>query len=46
LMVVMEPGDYANMYMVLGIMIVLCVALLIAFISRIRIDQALKLGED
>jgi len=44
--VVMENRDYITLYIVMGAMIILCVSVLISFISRIRIDQALKLGED
>jgi len=46
LIVVMEARDYVNLYAVMAAMILLCLAILIGFISRIRIDQALKLGED
>ena len=46
LLVVMEPGDYANLYTVMGIMIIACLAVMVFIISKIRIDQALKLGED
>ena len=43
---VMKAGDYRNLYSVLGITIVLCLLVLGAFISKINITQALKLGED
>ena len=46
LLVVIEARDYANMFYVMGTMIVLCLLVLLVFISKIRIDQALKLGED
>jgi len=46
LMVVNEVRDYANLYTVVGIMIVFCLIILTAYISRIKITQALKLGED
>ncbi|MCL1863162.1 MAG: ABC transporter permease [Defluviitaleaceae bacterium] len=46
LLVVMETRDYTTLYAVMGVMVIICVAVLISFISRIRIDQALKLGED
>ena len=46
LLVVMEVRDYATLFVVMGSMIVVCLVVLISFISRIRIDQALKLGED
>jgi putative ABC transport system permease protein len=46
LIIVMQPQDYANLFIVMGAMILICLAVLIVFISKIRIDQALKLGED
>ena len=46
LMVVNELRDYGNLYSVVGIMIVLCFIILAVYISRIKIAQALKLGED
>jgi len=46
LLVVMEAGDYVNLYMIMGAMIVMCLGVLITYITRMRIDQALKLGED
>ncbi|MCL2197691.1 MAG: ABC transporter permease [Defluviitaleaceae bacterium] len=46
MIVVMETRDYTTLYTVMATMVVICVAILISFISRIRIDQALKLGED
>jgi len=46
LLVIMEARDYAGLFMVMGAMILICLVVLITFISKIRIDQALKLGED
>ena len=46
LMIVTEARDYANLYAVVGIMITLCLVILAGYISRIKIAQALKLGED
>ena len=46
LLVVMEMRDLVILFVVMGAMIIVCLAVLIAFILRIRINQALKLGED
>jgi len=46
LLIVIEEQDYRNLFGMLGIMIVLCLIVLCAYISRIKIAQALKLGED
>jgi putative ABC transport system permease protein len=46
LMVVNELQDYANLYTVVGIMVIICLIILGGYISRIKIAQALKLGED
>jgi len=46
LLVVIEEQDYRNLFGLLGIMIALCLIVLCAYISRIKIAQALKLGED
>ena len=46
LLVVIEEQDYRNLFGMLGIMITLCLVVLCAYISRIKIAQALKLGED
>lgn len=46
LLVVMYVGDLAILFIVMGTMIIFCLVALIAFILRIRISQALKLGED
>ena len=44
--VVSDLGDSARMFGVVGVMIVVCMTILGVLISRIRISQALKLGED
>jgi len=41
-----ELQDYRNLYSVIGIMIFICLAILGIIVSRIKIAQALKLGED
>ena len=41
-----ERQDYVNLLSVIGFMIVVCLAVLGAIISKLRIAQALKLGED
>ena len=46
ILIVMEARDYISIYAVLGVMIVICMIVLGAYISKMRIDQALKLGED
>ena len=46
LLVVIEQRDYTNIFTVLSVMIVICMAALGFFISRMNITQALKLGED
>jgi len=46
LRVVNEIRDYGNLYSVVGFMIIICLVVLTAYISRIKIAQALKLGED
>jgi len=46
LLVVMDASDLAILFIVMGTMIIFCLIALIAFILRIRISQALKLGED
>jgi len=46
LMLVMEFGDYVNLYAVMGSMVFISMIILTWFVARIRIDQALKLGED
>ena len=46
LIVVMEAQDYASLFGMLGFMLVLCLVILAAYVSRIKVSQALKLGED
>lgn len=46
LRLVTETGDYVKLFSVIGIMVVICIGVLAWLISRIRIAQALKLGED
>jgi len=46
LVVVMETQDYASLYGMLGVMLVLCLVILAVYVSRIKVSQALKLGED
>ena len=46
LMIVTEARDYVNLYTVVGTMIVICLVVLGVYISKIKIAQALKLGED
>ena len=43
---VIQPSDYVRLGIVIGIMLVSCIVILCVQISRIRISQALKLGED
>jgi putative ABC transport system permease protein len=46
LLIVTENRDYNNLFITIGTMIIICLVVLGAFISRIKIAQALKLGED
>jgi len=46
LLVVTYRQDYINLYGIIGTMIALCLVILGILISRIKIAQALKLGED
>ena len=46
LLMVMEISDYVSLYTVLGIMVLISMVVLAVYISKIKIDQALKLGED
>ena len=41
-----QMSDYLKVYLVIGIMIAIGVGVLVRVISSIKIDQALKLGED
>ena len=44
--VINETSDYMRLGIVIGLMIIVCMAILCALISKIKITQALKLGED
>lgn len=44
--VMFDPVDFIRLYTVVGIMLVLGIGILTYMLSRIRIHQALKLGED
>lgn len=44
--IISQGNDYLRLGIVIGVMIVLCMSILGILISRIRISQALKLGED
>ena len=44
--IVMEAGDYARLFSVVGGMMLGCLVVLGVLVSRIKIAQALKLGED
>ena len=46
LMIVTETRDYVNIFSVIGIMITICLVMLGVLVSKIKIAQALKLGED
>ncbi len=46
LRIAMEGSDFARLFIVIGVMLVVCIAVLCVLISKIRIAQALKLGED
>ena len=46
LRIVASAGDYARLFLVFGIGFVACLAVLAVLVRRIRIAQALKLGED
>ena len=46
LLVVMEARDYGNLYITIGAMVLLCMLVIVSYISRIKIAQVLKLGED
>jgi len=43
---VMNPMDYITLYGLLGFMVVLCIAVLAIYNSRVDVSQILKLGED
>jgi putative ABC transport system permease protein len=42
--IISDPSDATKVYVVLGILLLLCVAVLIKMILSIRIDQAVKAG--
>ena len=44
--IISEAGDYIRLGVVIGLMLILCMGVLGVLISKIRISQALKLGED
>ncbi len=44
--IISENSDFVRLGLVIGLMIVLCMAVLGVLISKIKITQALKLGED
>jgi len=44
--IISEGGDYLRVGIVIGLMIVICMVVLGFLISKIKISQALKLGED
>lgn len=44
--VISEAADSVKVYVILGALLLLCFAVLTRLILRIRIDQAVKLGED
>jgi len=46
LLVVNQARYYRNLYAVIGVMVCLCLIILAVYVSRIRIAQALKLGEE
>ena len=46
LRVVAERNDYANLFGIVGLLFVVCMVILGVIISKIKIAQALKLGED
>jgi putative ABC transport system permease protein len=46
LRIIAEPGDYIKLFAIVAIMLIACVVVLGVIISKIRIAQALKLGED
>jgi len=43
---VANTGDFVRLFVVIGIMVICCMVILAWLISKIRIAQALKLGED
>jgi len=45
-MVVASRADYGKIYLIIGLMLALGIAVLSRIVARTKIDQALKLGED
>jgi putative ABC transport system permease protein len=46
LRIIIETNDYLNIFSVVGLMVIICLIILGVLISRVKIAQALKLGED
>ena len=46
LRIVADSGDFIRLFAVVAVVIVACMAALIALIRKIKVAQALKLGED
>jgi len=46
LIITSEMRDYRNIFMVVGSMVVVCLVVLSIYVTRIKVHQALKLGED
>jgi putative ABC transport system permease protein len=44
--IISDPNDSLKVYIVLGFLLLICIGILIRLILNIRIDQAVKLGED
>ena len=44
--IISDPSDAQKVYLVLGILLLVCMVFLIRLILKIKIDQAVKLGED
>ena len=44
--IVSQASDSIRLFVIVGLMIIVCMAVLIWLISKIHIAQALKLGED
>ena len=44
--IISQSDDYVRLFSVIGLAILLCMAVLGGLISKIKISQALKLGED
>lgn len=46
LSIITDQSDFAKLFSVIGIVMLICMVILGVIISRIKIAQALKLGED